>query len=381
MKKYCIDCGFENTKEDKFCRNCGKELVDLEAVQEPKKELTTKKKPEQKISEKKTKIVEPKKETIKEEKPKYHISEIRSEKIIPTPKKESPKDMSKKMMMMVGIAIILSIVAILIAFLVQPSFEIGEQTVGTDELKNNAVTGNQVLDGSLTDLDITNSGISKIAPNSIKGDMILSDAITIAHLSDNVISSISGQVNITNNSITSEKIANKEIKTEDLDDDSITSAKIKDGEVTSGDIAADAVTSSEIEDNAVGSSEIAAGAVGSSEIASGAVDTPDIANGAVTYEKMEIKITCGLATNVQNQSTISHGLTNTPTSVIVTPVHDSSILGGGYVLYANVYNVDANSFDITLWYELEGGAGTINEVDGTAPWDTIDVYWIAMYRP
>ena len=147
---------------------------------------------------------------------------------IDPPKLERQLGLFDSVMMMVGIAIILSIVAILLAILVQPSLEVGEETVGTNEIKNNAVTSNKVLDGSLTDSDIINSGISKIAANSITGDMILADAITLAHLSDDVISSISGQVNITDDSITSEKIANKEVKTEDLDDNSITTAKIKD---------------------------------------------------------------------------------------------------------------------------------------------------------
>ena len=118
MKKYCIDCGFENASDDKFCRNCGKELEDLETTEKPKEEQTTKKKAEPKASEARTKIVEPKKEPIEQEKPKYHISEIPPEKITPVPPRAPAKDMSKNMMMMVGIAIILSIVAILLAILV-----------------------------------------------------------------------------------------------------------------------------------------------------------------------------------------------------------------------------------------------------------------------
>jgi hypothetical protein len=200
--------------------------------------------------------------------------------------------------------------------------------------------------------------------------MIQSGTIIFNHLSSDVIASIAGQVNITNNSITSNKIADGTIITADLDDDSITSEKIKDGEVTIDDIGA----------NAVGSSEIAADAVGSSEIDNGAVDTPQIASDAVTYDKMAIKIRSGVETYAVNGSIISHDLDEEPTSVIVTPIHDENINGGGYALYANVYDVTSSNFKITLWYQEEG-TSTLEEVDGTNPWDEIEVYWIAIYTP
>ena len=378
MKKYCIDCGFENASEDKFCRNCGKELIELKSSEKPKTEQTIKKKPESKKLDTKAEVVEPKKEPIIKEAPKYQVSEIPPKKIMPITSKASLNDMSKKILMIASIAIILSIVAIVLAVVIQPSIDIGEETVGTNEIKNNAVTSNKVLDGSLTDADIINSGISKITANSITGDMIISNAITFSHLSNDVVASITGQVNISNNSITSEKIVNKEVKTEDLDDDCITTGKIKDGDVRSIDIAADAVGSSEIAANAVGSSEIADNSITHTDIESGAVRTAELDNDAVTYDKMKIKIKYDKKDNVYNGIQIAHGLPGIPDSVVVTPIYDPSIESGNYILHANIISVDATYFTIALMY-TNTTSGTISVVPNSSPWNTIDIYWIAIF--
>jgi len=338
MNKKCQNCGFENAEKDKFCRKCGNKLV---GVIQP---------------------VEEKVEPIPQEPKKITFI-----------KKESK--ISNKMVLGIAVvAFILSIAAISSAVLISPT-SLSAAAVGTEELADNSVTGQKVADGTITDDDINNLGISRIKAKSITGNQILNNTITLAHLTNDLADTITGSVNIANDSITGDKIKNGTITTNDLADNSITSAKIKDGEVMSSDIATDAV----------GSSEIATAAVTSSEIASGAVDTSELANGAVTYEKMDIKIKCGLSSNVIHGDTVNHNLNNIPTSIVVTPVYDPISEGGTVVLHANVFNVTITSFDVALWFEIEypwpNTPIRLEKVDGGAgdPVQSVDVYWIAIY--
>jgi hypothetical protein len=231
-------------------------------------------------------------------------------------------------------------------------------------LADNSITSSKISDGTIIDEDINDAGISKI----------LDGAITMDDLSPTVTNAITGVAEIANNSITSEKIANETITTIDLANDSVTSEKITDGAVKSSDIAS----------SAVGSSKIAPDAVGADKIAAGAVGTDELSNNAVTYDKMEIKIKCGLATNVIHGSTVTHNLGEIPTSVVVTPVYDPTSEGGTVVLHANVYNISTDSFDVALWFEIEYpfpfNPIRLEKVDGDPgdPVQSVDVYWIAI---
>jgi uncharacterized Zn finger protein (UPF0148 family) len=349
MNKKCQNCGFENDGKDKFCRKCGTKLVVIE----------------QPVEEKAKPVVQDPEESI------MSVSKRKHEKIAFS--KGESKISNKMVLGIAVIALILSITAISSAFLISPT-SLGNAAVGTNELANNSVTGQKVADGTITDADINALGISRIKAKSIAGDQILNNTIALKHLTNDLADSITGAIDIVNDSITSDKIKNGTITTNDLADNSITSAKIKDGEIKSGDIATDAVVSS----------KIAASAVTSSEIASGAVDTSELANGAVTYEKMNIKIKCGLASNLIHGDTISHNLANIPTSIVVTPIYDPISEGGTVVLHANVYNVTINTFDIALWFEVEGIPPLrLEKVDGDSgdPAESVDVYWIAIYSP
>ena len=349
MNKKCQNCGFENAGKDKFCRKCGTKLIDIE----------------QPIEEKTKPVAQEPEEIIMPE------SKRKREKITFT--KGESKISNKMVFGIAAVALILSITAVSSAFLIT-STSLSAAAVGTNELADNSVTGQKVADGTITDSDINNLGISRIKAKSITGDQILNNTIALSHLTNDLADAITGAVDIANDSITSDKIKNKTITTNDLADDSITSAKIKDGEINSGDIATDAV----------GSSEIASSAVTSSEIASGAVNTNELANGAVTYEKMNIKIKFGLASNVIHGDTVNHNLAITPTSIVVTPIYDPMSEGGTVVLHANVYNVTINTFDIALWFEVEAIPPIrLEKVDGDSgdPAESVDVYWIAIYSP
>ena len=279
----------------------------------------------------------------------------------PTPTENIPKKQKKGNISMITavLAIVISIIAVVSGVFLNPVATIEAGGIGENELADNSVTSSKIADGTITNADINNAGISKI----------LDGSITMDDLSSAVTDVITGVVEIANNSITSEKIANETITADDLANDSVTSEKIV--------------------NDTIKSSDIASGAVGSSEIATGAVDTDELAADAVTYGKMAIKIKCGLATSVEHGDTINHGLGHTPTSVVVTPVYDELLdVGfelGSAVLHANVYNVDANSFDIALWIEIEGLGPAmphllLDKVE-VPEYSSQDVYWIAIYSP
>ena len=350
MKKICQDCGQENAEKDKFCIKCGKELLDA------KVEPAT-----QDAGEYKAPVAQPRHEKKKKQPP------------VP--------GTSNKMALGVGaVAIVLSIAAISSALFITPAATIGTGSVDTNELASGSVTGGKVADGTLTDADVSNTGISKIANNAITSAHILNGAITILDLDSNLADSISGAANITNESITSNKIKNGTIATSDLANNAITSAKIATDAVTSTEIAADAVGSSEIAANAVGSSEIATGGVGADEIAANGVGTSELANNAVSFAKMETWINFGTKTGAINGSTVTHGLASTPTSVVITPVYDSTVLSGNYVIHANVHTIGSSTFTIGLWYETFTTPLVIYELDGTTFTSGVSVCWIAMYQ-
>ena len=119
MKKNCINCGFENASEDKFCRNCGKELIDLKISEKPEEKIPSQIKTELEPSEPKQIF----KKIPKHEKIVKPLEKMKFTKI-----KKTTSDMSKKLLMIAIFAIILSIIAIIISLFIQPFAEIGEET-------------------------------------------------------------------------------------------------------------------------------------------------------------------------------------------------------------------------------------------------------------
>ena len=308
MKKRCKNCGNEFFEDINYCTNCGDKLE------------------EEKIT------------------PNYKIEQ---------PKTHEPmgfiklKLTDKILKPLIFIAFFLSIIAIILSVaLSQPTLSSG--SVGIEELANNAVTSSKIADGSITDYDINDDGISKIASLSISGNNIINNAIKMIHLSSEVTNAITCAAEVANNSITSVKIKDYSIDTIDIKNNSITKDKIPADEI--------------------GSSEIAEGAVGASEIASESVDTADIADDAVTYDKMDIKIRYGTKTNAINGSLVNHGLGDTPSTVIVTPIYNED----NYFIHANVYEIDSDSFRLGLWIENISAYEILEVTTG------ISVNWIAI---
>lgn len=326
MDKICAKCGYKYDENIKFCTNCGVRL-DEQSPPEPSTPETTQPEP----------IIQP----IPKHKPKK-IKQLKP-----------PSSREKNIPSFLGIiALILAIIALILPFALQSEPVLKAGAVDTSKLANNTVTSEKIADSAIK--------AAHISAQNITGDHIIRNAIDFSHLANDVYDTITGTVDIADNSITSTKIVNFSITSQDIENNSITSTKIPDA----------AVGSSEIDANAVGASEIASDAVGSSEIAASAVGASELANNAVTYDKMSIKIKYGLATDVIDGTSVSHGLGSTPSSVILTPVFNSTL---GNPLHANVFDVTSSDFQIALWQDV---AGSLIAISSSEPQS---VYWIAVY--
>jgi len=242
---------------------------------------------------------------------------------------------SKKTTSLAAFALILSVVAIIFSIFISPILTLGSNSVGLNELADNSVSSSKIIDGSITDSDINDFGISKIAYNSINSNNIVDNSILFDDLNSNTINLLTGLNIIENKSITNEKIANFTITSNELANNSVTSQKIVDG----------------------------------------TINESDIADNAITYDKMNIKIKFGLATNRINGSSISHGIGSTPLCIVVTPDY-ASFGSGNVTIYANVFDIGSSSFKVGLWYQEIGSSGPLNPVTSSNP---VDVYWIAIY--
>ena len=310
MDESCTKCGNKLKKGVKFCTSCGFKVKDMKEKTELKVEQSDP-------------IPPVKKETWE---PGY------------TSQKPS-KPVDKIIIPAILVALILSIAAIILSFAVGGEVDLSEGSVDTDILASNSVTSAKIVDGTITDDDISLSGLSNIAEASINGYHIDDNVVDFRHLAPDLYDFITGVDVIAEGSITSDKIADFTIDTKDIKNNSITSVKID------------------------------TGAVGSSEIANGAITTTDISDNAVTFAKMDIKFRFGIEEGATNGTLVNHLLGTIPESVILTPIYEEN----DKIIHANVYDIDGDSFRIGLW-KIDIASSTISEVTGSG----VSVYWIAV---
>lgn len=315
MRK-CSKCGYENADKNTFCLNCGTKLMI--------------------VKEDNQSVIQPSEKRY-----------VKSGGIVLTSKKTTT--------ILAVVAIVLSIVAIIFSVFVSPALTLGSGAVDQNALAEGSVTSSKIVDGSITDTDINNLGISKISDNSINSNDIVNDSILYNDLNSNTINFLTGLNAIANDSITSEKIANFSISGSDLANNSITSLKIV--------------------DSAINNSDMGSSSIGSDEIINGSIGEVDIDDDAITYDKMNIKIKYGIATNRYNNTSISHGIGSTPICVIVTPIY-GSFSSNNATIYANVFDIGSSTFTVGLWYQVIGLSGPLYPVSSGDP---VDLYWIAIY--
>jgi hypothetical protein len=95
-----------------------------------------------------------------------------------------------------------------------------------------------------------------------------------------------GTSQLKNNAVTTPKIKNAAVNTAKLKNNAVNSSKLASGAVKAADLGSGAVTAAKLANNAVTAAKIAGGAVGTNALATNAVDAAKLANGAVTTDKL-----------------------------------------------------------------------------------------------
>lgn len=150
-------------------------------------------------------------------------------------------------MFLAFVAIFVFVVAIITGFLMQPKLDTTTGSIGENEIKNDSVTSAKIEDGTITDSDISPSGISRIAKNSITLEhlsKVVFDALmsvsnfTIISIDDALAGSIDGSL-IIDDTITDAKISMNGISR--IAANAISSDNILDGSVSLDDLSSDVV--------------------------------------------------------------------------------------------------------------------------------------------
>ncbi len=160
-------------------------------------------------------------------------------------------------------------------------------------LRDDAVTTNKILDGTITTADLADNiiTIQKIAPQgsndailgtdgagnpqwepkaNFLGNSLSDGTILIGDASNSAQPrTVTGDITLSNNG------------TATISDDAVSSAKITDGSIAAEDIGSDAVTADKIASDAVGGDEIQDGSVSNSEVAADAINSSNIIDGSV----------------------------------------------------------------------------------------------------
>jgi hypothetical protein len=122
-------------------------------------------------------------------------------------------------------------------------------TIGTDDIKNGAVTADKLHSNAVTNPKIKNAAVN--------GAKLQNNAVTNPKIALGAVSSSKLQ----NNAVTNPKIGLGAVSAQKLQNNAVTNAKLQDNAVSSG----------KIQDNAVNGAKIASGSVGTDEL--GAVVT------------------------------------------------------------------------------------------------------------
>lgn len=146
------------------------------------------------------------------------------------------------------------------------------------------ITGTQITDNAISTPKIAAGAVTAatIAAGAIVAGKIAAQAITAAELSAGAVTAQS----IAAGAVTAGKIAAQAVTAAELSAGAVTAQSIAAGAVTAGKIAAQAVTAAELSAGAVQAQHIAAGSVVAGKIAAGAVTTAELSAGAVQAQNI-----------------------------------------------------------------------------------------------
>ena len=158
------------------------------------------------------------------------------------------------------------------------------RSVGTDHIKDAAVTTAKIASSAVTDLKLATNSVTttKIADSNVTTEKIADSSVTTSKINGSAVTTSK----IADANVTTAKIADANITDAKLASSSVTSAKIADLNVTEGKLAASAVTTAKIADASVTNTKIADASVTTTKIADANVTTAKIADANVTQTKL-----------------------------------------------------------------------------------------------
>jgi hypothetical protein len=133
--------------------------------------------------------------------------------------------------------------------------QLGKNTVGTPQLKKNAVKAAKLADGSVSNRALGNGSVSlaKLAGDSVDSSKLVDGSVASGDLGANsVINS-----KLADSSVNAPKLAGDSVITGKLADSAVTTTKLAGDSVTNGKLANDAVTGSKIANSTISAVDIA----------------------------------------------------------------------------------------------------------------------------
>ena len=193
---------------------------------------------------------------------------------------------SRRWLRMPSPAMIVAFIALFVALggTSYAAIKLPANSVGTTQIKKDAVIGSKVKNGSLTGADLANGSLAggKLADGTVTGTQIQDGAVTPAKLADGAVTA----AKFADGAVTAAKLADGAVTAAKFADGAVTAAKLADGAVTAAKFADGAVTAAKLADGAVTAGKLADGAVAAANLADAAVAAAKIQDGAVTAAKL-----------------------------------------------------------------------------------------------
>ena len=203
--------------------------------------------------------------------------------------------------------------------------KIADANVTTAKIAADAINGTKIADNSINSEHYVDASIdtAHIADAQITTAKIADDAVTDAKLANSINTAISANTAKTSNATHTGEVTGSVALT--ISNDAVTTVKIADNNVTTAKIAADAITGAKIADDAIDSEHYVDGSIDTAHIASSQITDAKLASNSVTTSKVtdanittvkiaDSNITLAKLASDLKQTTISNSDTQIPTS-------------------------------------------------------------------
>lgn len=249
------------------------------------------------------------------------------------------------------------------------NMHLANNSVGTGQITDAAVTADKILDGSVTSAKIDDGAVTtmKFADSSITNVKIADGSVTNTKLDSGAVTNSK----LADNAVDNTKLADLAVTNSKLAPFAVNTGNLADGAVTAMKLAANSVNASHIMDGTVIAADVADGAVTTAKLNDGSVTTIKHADASVTTAKIaDANVTnAKLAANAVGTTNIVDGsVTNAKlaaNSVNAANIVDGTV-GTAELVDGNVTNAKLASMAQATFKMRAAGAGTGVPIDGTA---------------